>query len=64
MVTPFPGYMKSVYINNNKLDDRSYTDNFEEGETEEVYNEYNNYNSIRANNKNKKTEQSENGLID
>lgn len=65
MVTPFPGYMKSVYVNNNKLGGRS-GDNVDETDNEEeVYNEYDNYNSIKLNNKsNKKAEPSENGLID
>lgn len=66
MVTPFPGYMKSVYVNN-KLGSRSgdNTDNTDDTDNEEeVYNEYDNYNSIKLNNKSKKTEPSENGLID
>lgn len=67
MVTPFPGYMKSVYVSN-KLGNRNgdNTDNTEDTDAEEeVYNEYDNYNAIKLNNnKNKKTEQSENGLID
>lgn len=73
MVTPFPGYMKSVYVNNNKLGSRSgdNTDNTDDTDTdtdtdneEEVYNEYDNYNAIKLNNKNKKSEPSENGLVD
>lgn len=68
MVTPFPGYMKSVYVNSNKLGNRNgeNIDNTEDTDAEEeVYNEYDNYNAIKLNNnKNKKTGQSENGLID
>lgn len=68
MVTPFPGYMKSVYVNNNKIGSRSgdNTDNTDDtsDNDEESYNEYDNYNAIKLNNKNKKTEPSENGLID
>lgn len=67
MVTPFPGYMKSVYVNNNKLGSRNgdNIDNTDDTDSDdEVYNEYDNYNTIKLHNKNKKTEPSENGLID
>lgn len=68
MVTPFPGYMKSVYVNNNKLGSRSgdNTDNTDEtdNEEEEVYNDYDNYNTIKLNSKSKKTQPSENGIVD
>lgn len=67
MATPFPGHVKSVYVNNNKLGSRSgdNTDNTEDTDNEEeVYNEYDNYNMIKSNSKTKKTEPSENGLID
>lgn len=63
-VTPFPGYMKSVYVNSNKLSNRNGDNTDDTDNEEEVYNEYDNYNSIKLNNKNKKTEPSENGLID
>lgn len=69
MVTPFPGYMKSVYVNSNKLSGQIGENIDETDNEEEVYNEYDNYNTIRLNNnnnnnKNKKAEPSENGLID
>lgn len=63
MSTPFPGYMKSIYVNSNQLGSRS-GDNDDTDNEEEVYSVYDSYNSIKLNNKNKKTEPSENGLID
>lgn len=72
MSTPFPGYLKSIYVNSNQLgsrngdniDDNS-DENTEDSDTDEDgYSVYENYNSIKLNNKNKKTEPSENGLID
>lgn len=71
MSTPFPGYMKSIYVNSNQLNSRNgenidNSENTEDSDNdEEVYNVYDNYNLIKLNtNKNKKTEPSENGLID
>lgn len=74
MSTPFPGYMKSMYVNSNQLGSRNgggNTDNSDENtedsgdnDEEEGYSVYENYNLIKPNNKNKKTEPSENGLID
>lgn len=72
MSTPFPGYMKSIYVNNNQLNSRNNGDNIDNSDNtddsdndEEAYNAYDNYNLIKPNNnKNKKTEPSENGLID
>lgn len=69
MSTPFPGYMKSIYVNSNQLGSRNGGDNIDNSENTEdsdevVYNAYDNYNLIKSNNKNKKTEPSENGLID
>lgn len=60
MATPFPGYLKSVYVT--KQDN---TDN-DSDEDETFYNEYDNYNAIKENRKNNKknNEPSENGLID
>lgn len=71
MSTPFPGYMKSIYVNSNQLGSRngdnidSSDENTEDSDNdEESYSVYENYNLIKLNNKNKKTEPSENGLID
>lgn len=70
MSTPFPGYMKSIYVNSNQLGHRN-GDNMESSEStddndndDDNYNVYDNYNLIKLNNKNKRTEPSENGLID
>lgn len=53
-VTPFPGYLKSVYAN--KLDNDD-----EEEEEHSFYNQYDNYNVIKRKSRKKKSEVSKNG---
>lgn len=70
MSTPFPGYMKSIYVNSNQLGSRNgenidnSDENTEDSDNDEDDGVYENYNLIKPNNKNKKPEPSENGLID
>lgn len=66
LATPLPGYVKSIYVNNNKVSGHTSDNTDDTDNEEENYNEYDNYNSIKlsSNNKNKKIEPAENGLID